>query len=235
MNYKNRVVIVFTSALLVVFIISCFIVTIPSVSVSSKSDLFMPTVIIDAGHGGEDGGASTSDNYLEKDINLSISKKLKAFLVSNGFSVKMTRETDKAIYDDNQSNNKKRSDLQNRVDLFNSSKNNIVISIHQNKFQQEKYSGAQVFYSANDKKSELLAQCIKNSVVFLTQPENERQCKQAGSEIFILNNTSVPAVLIECGFLSNQNEAEKLKDDEYQSKLAYSIYLGFLEFYYRNY
>lgn len=234
MNTKKNITI---TIFCVLFVFSIFILVgiSPAAIVSSEYQIFRPTVIIDAGHGGIDGGASTYDNVLEKDINLSIAKKLEQFLLYNGFEVKMTRNSDRADSGGNVSKFNKKSDLQKRVDLFNSSKNNIVISIHQNKFQQEKYYGTQVFYSAHNKNSEALAQCIKNSVVFLTQPENERECKQAGSEIYILDNTDVPAVLVECGFLSNKNEAEKLKNDDYQSKLAYCIYLGFLEYYYRDY
>lgn len=203
-------------------------------TVSASSNITKPTIVIDAGHGGEDGGAATSDNILEKDINLEISLKLREYLLSNGFDVIMTRETDTAIYDSAEVSNKKLSDLENRVEIFNSSENNIVISIHQNKFTQSQYNGTQVFYSANNSNSEKLAECIKSSVVNLIQPDNKRQCKKAGSEIFILNNSKVPAVLVECGFLSNDEEALKLQDDTYQTQLAYCIYLGFMEYYYNT-
>ncbi len=235
MNNKNRFVILSTSVMLLLLSICCFAFTVPTVNVSNNYESFYPTVVIDAGHGGEDGGASTDDNVLEKDINLSIAKKLEKLFTQNGFNTKMTRSSDKATYYNENGDYVKRADLESRVDTFNSSADNVVISIHQNKFEIEKYNGAQIFYSKNNENSEALAQCIKNSIVFLTQSENERECKQAGSEILILDKTNVPAVLVECGFLSNKNEAEKLKDEDYQSKLAYCIYLGFLEFYYRNY
>lgn len=205
-------------------------------TVENISD-FKPTIVIDAGHGGEDGGASAADGTLEKDINLSISMKLSSMLQLYGFDIKNIRDTDISIYDDTADTifNKKVSDLKNRVKIFNSSQNNIVISIHQNKFEESKYYGTQVFYSSNDDKSALLAENIKTSVVSLLQNENTRQCKKAGSEIYVLNNAEVPAVLVECGFLSNPNEAEKLKSEDYQKQIAFSICLGFLEYYYTNY
>lgn len=213
--------------------ICCFVFTSKVEQTSVDADIKSITVVVDAGHGGEDGGASV-DNILEKNINLSIALKLRDFLISNGFDVIMTRETDAAIYDSN-SASKKRSDLQNRVDIFNSSNNNVVISIHQNKFAQSQYSGTQVFYSANNSDSAQLAEDIRHSVVSLLQKDNERQCKKAGSEIFVLDNSQVPTVLVECGFLSNQLEASKLNDEKYQSQMAYCIFLGFMEYYFKNY
>ena len=188
-----------------------------------------PTIIIDAGHGGEDGGAVSVTGTLEKDLNLKIAKKLNAFLTSAGYRTKMTRENDRLVLNDSDQYSK-HLDLQNRVDIFNSSQNNIAISIHQNKFTESQYYGTQIFYSANNEKSEILAENIKNSVVNLLQNDNTRECKKAGSEILVLNKSSVPTVLVECGFLSNETEAKLLEDEEYQNKIAYSIFLGILEF-----
>ena len=220
---------------MVVTVMACYVFTEISYQTVNNSSYFRPTIVLDPGHGGEDSGAVANNNILEKNINLQIALKLKTFLQANGFDVIMTRETDTAIYDAHERNQKKRSDLLNRVKIFNSSHNNIVISIHQNKFTQSQYSGAQIFYSANNKKSEFLAENIKTSIVSLLQPDNERQCKKAGSEILVLNNTEVPCVMVECGFLSNETEAQKLSDDSYQSDMAYCICLGFLEYYYTNY
>ena len=155
--------------------------------------------------------------------------------MSNGFDVIMTRETDISLHNSEATSHKKHSDLQNRVDIFNSSQSNIVISIHQNKFTEEKYSGTQIFYSSNCDKSSVLAEKVKSSVVPLLQPDNQRECKISGSEIFVLDNARVPAIMVECGFLSNEAEAQKLNNKDYQSQLAYCIFLGFLEYYYTNY
>lgn len=200
---------------------------------NSVSLTYRPTIVIDPGHGGEDGGAITSNNIPEKNINLSISLKLRDLFQSNGFNVIMTRETDTDL--SNGDDNAKRTDINNRVDIFNSSQDNIVISIHQNKFTQSQYNGTQIFYSDNVDDSKNLAECVRQSVVTLLQPDNTRLCKEVGSEIYILDNSQVPSILVECGFLSNEKEAKMLQSDEYQSELAYSIFLGFMEYYYTNY
>lgn len=189
------------------------------------------TIILDAGHGGEDGGAVAND-IVEKDINLSISNRLSAILKTSGFNVVTIRESDTMIDSEGDSiSSRKLSDMKNRLSIYNSNENNVVISIHQNKFTQEQYYGSQIFYSDNNEKSLLLAQSIKNSLTTFTQPENNRECKNAGSEIYLLHNSTVPSVIVECGFISNYDEAKKLKTDAYQNELAYSIYVGFLEYY----
>lgn len=191
------------------------------------------TVILDAGHGGEDGGAESESGILEKDINLQIVLKLQKILKSAGFNVKTVREDDISVCNEGLETVRERkvSDIKNRTELFNSDENNIVISIHQNKFTESKYHGTQIFYSVNNPESSKLAEYIKNSVVSLLQPDNERECKKADENIYILHNAQVPAIIVECGFLSNYEEAEKLADLEYQQQLAFSIYLGFLEYY----
>ena len=191
----------------------------------------VPTIVIDPGHGGDDGGA-TIGNIVEKDINLSISKKLSKLLVLSGFNVKMTRASDEMINTDgNNLRERKVSDMKNRLNIFNSNKNNIVVSIHQNKFPIEKYSGAQIFYGAYNKNSKKLAESIKTSVNTLLQPYNDREIKPADRSIYLLYNSKVPSVIVECGFISNPSEALKLQDNDYQNKLVFSIYSGLLEYY----
>lgn len=188
------------------------------------------TVVIDPGHGGEDGGAVAND-IVEKDINLSISKKLKSVFRSSGFNVVLIRDKDEMINTDGDTiGSKKISDMKNRLSIYNQNENNVVISIHQNKFTQEKYSGTQVFYSFKNSNSEVLAQSIRNSIVTYLQPDNNRECKKTTKDIYLLYNANVPSVIVECGFISNVAEAEKLKTDDYQNQLAYSIYIGFLEY-----
>ena len=189
------------------------------------------TVIIDAGHGGEDGGAEV-DGVLEKDINLSIADKLADTLRLCGVRVTEIRDEDISIYDDSAQSlrEKKVSDLKHRVEIVNGSENNILVSIHQNKFDNSAYSGAQVFYSSNNDKSRVLAGSIRNSVVSLLQNDNTRELKPANSDIYLLDNATVPAVIVECGFLSNDEERAKLLDSGYQSEMAYSIAMGVLEY-----
>ncbi len=192
-------------------------------------------VIIDAGHGGEDGGTQASDGTIEKDINLSIAQILRDMLVQGGFEVEMIREEDISVGDNSLETvrERKRSDLEKRVEIYNSDENNIVLSIHQNNFSESKYNGTQIFYSDNTESQEL-SEYIRQAVVGLVQPDNERQCKPADDSIFVLRNAKVPAIIIECGFLSNPQELEKLKDYEYQKEIAFAIYMGFAEYCYNN-
>ena len=188
-----------------------------------------PVIVIDAGHGGEDGGAS-ANGLLEKDINLSIALKLRDMLTISGYKVVMTRDSDVSVYDStaDTTREKKVSDLKNRAEMINSSKNNILVSIHQNKFEQSQYFGTQMFYSKNDPKSAVLAEELRKSVTGMLQPDNKRELKQADSNIYILDKAQVPAVIVECGFLSNEEEAKKLADSDYQQKMAFAIYSGIL-------
>lgn len=202
------------------------------VSVSSESVKSMPTVVIDSGHGGEDGGAVSESGVLEKDINLLIANDTAALFYLLGFDVTQTRTTDIAL-DSGEDTIRKRkvSDMKKRLEIFNSSEENTIISIHQNKFSESKYHGTQIFYSPNNSKSKQLADSIKYSVKGLLQPDNERECKKADSGIYLLKNTNNPAVVVECGFISNQEECKNLLDSQYQKQMAYSITAGFLSYY----
>lgn len=190
-----------------------------------------PSVVIDAGHGGEDGGAEV-DGVLEKDLNLSIAQKLSDMLRLCGCKVTEIREEDISVYEDGADTlrKKKVSDLQHRVAIFNSDPANIVVSIHQNKFDNSAYSGTQLFYSTNNDNSMLLAKAVQSSVTALLQPDNTRELKPAGSDIYILDHAEVPAIIVECGFLSNPGERMKLTDESYQNEMAYSIAMGVLEY-----
>ncbi|MBR2876492.1 MAG: N-acetylmuramoyl-L-alanine amidase [Clostridia bacterium] len=195
---------------------------------------FKPVVIIDAGHGGFDGGASAKDGTDEKGINLNIALYLKDYLEFFGFNVVMTRDTDTSTEDEGLTTirSKKTSDLHNRMKIMDETENAIFVSIHQNFFPEEQYHGAQVFYSQNHSElSSVLAQDIQENIVYYLQPENKRQIKPCGTSVYLIYNAVKPAVLVECGFLSNYNEAELLKTCEYQKKMANSIAMGILEFY----
>jgi N-acetylmuramoyl-L-alanine amidase len=232
MFFKNKAFIVYVILFIayLTFIVLSFI-NIDSLADVNSSDISEPIIVIDAGHGGEDGGA-VANNIVEKDINLSISKKLKDIFKASGFIVITTRDKDKMINTNGSSlREKKVSDMKNRLELFNKNENNIVVSIHQNKFSQEKYSGTQIFYSDNNPQSETMAEYIRKNIAKLIQPENERTTKPADRSIYLLYNSKVPAVIVECGFISNYTEANKLKDNNYQKKLAFAIYSGVLEFY----
>lgn len=226
-------IIKFTLIFLVVTLISVLLLlgcsAVIETSISKNS---LPTIVIDAGHGGEDGGAVADDGTNEKDINLKIAQQLNIFFVNSGFKTVMTRNSDIAIYDENCETikEKKVSDMHNRLKIFNNDSNSIVISIHQNKFEQEKYSGTQVFYSANNPGSEVLAENIRLSVTGMLQPENNRENKSATKSIYLLHHCKQPAVIVECGFISNQSELALLKTEKYQKEMAFSIYCGCLEY-----
>ncbi len=191
----------------------------------------LPTIMIDAGHGGEDGGAQAG-GVVEKDINLDIARKAADILRLSGYTVKEVRREDVSVYSDDADTlrEKKVSDLNNRVKLFNERDNQLVVSIHQNQFDNSKYHGTQIFYSENHPDSVDLAKSIQTSVVLLLQNDNNRKIKPGGKDIFILKNTTVPAVIVECGFLSNPEELQKLTDQTYQKEIAYAIVMGVIDY-----
>lgn len=236
MNYKFKpyyIILAILSITYLILIIFAFVNlnNYTKVNTSIVNDV---TIVLDPGHGGEDGGA-TANGIVEKDINLSISNMLYEIFKTSGYNVVTTRTTDTMTdtYGESQ-RERKVSDMKNRLEIYNQSENNIVLSIHQNMFTQEKYSGTQLFYSVNNPESALLAESIRKSVVTYLQPDNTRETKAATKDIYLLHNATTPSVIVECGFISNAQEAEKLKSKEYQKKLAYSIFTGFINYYNNN-
>lgn len=192
---------------------------------SAESGEKAPVIVIDPGHGGEDGGASSEDGLLEKDLNLEVSRLCSVLLELGGCDVRMTRSTDTLLYDlygdrENYKGYKKTYDLKNRLRFASEAEADAFVSIHMNKFCQKQYNGLQVYYSPNCDSSKQLAEGIKNSVRLNLQPENERETKKATSSIYLLKNIKIPAVLVECGFLSNYEEAQKLSTAEYRRDLS---------------
>lgn len=225
-------------AILFLVFLSLIIFAGGKLSVTTASNNVVPKntrIVIDPGHGGEDGGAVTDDGVLEKDINLAISKDTAELFHLLGFEVVLTRSSDISL-SGNESTVRQRkvADMKKRLELYNSSEENTVISIHQNKFTQSKYNGTQIFYSPNNEKSQLLAENIRMSVKSFLQPENERECKKSDNGIYLLKNTDNPAVIVECGFISNEQECKKLLEFTYQKQMAFSVAVGFLN-YYNNY
>lgn len=205
-------------------------------AVSSNIENASMKVIVDAGHGGEDGGTQSATGVLEKDINLSIAKSLKEIFDFFGFDTVMTREEDAQIYDPGCQTirEKKVSDTQNRFKIIEENSDGIFISIHQNHYTDSKYSGTQTFYSANNPKSEILASSIQSSVVSSMQKENDRKIKSIGDDVYLLHHSQIPSVMVECGFLSNQAEAERLCDEDYQTQVALSIFVGTYNYFVKN-
>ncbi len=187
-------------------------------------------LLIDPGHGGQDGGTKTADGVLEDDINLSISLALRDMLTFCGYTVDMTRKEDASIQhaDDTVSGSWKVRDMYNRLEMYDAAA--LTISIHQNHFSQSQYHGTQLFYSKNCAESQGVAQCIREQVVRLIQPQNTRELKPAGENIFLLHRTTKPALIVECGFLSNPDEAKKLQTPLYQQQMAFAICCGVLQY-----
>jgi len=189
---------------------------------------FGRVIVIDPGHGSPDGGATGYSGSLEKDINLDIAKKLGSYLQQGGAYVIYTREDDNAVTDNLEAKIKeiKRADLANRKNIKSNSGADLFISIHMNKFEESKYKGAQVFYPGNSLESKELAQTIQQSITEFADNSNYREAKDSKNDIFILNDSKIPSVLVECGFLSNPEEEAKLLTQEYQSEIAYAIFGG---------
>ena len=186
------------------------------------------TVIIDAGHGGRDGGAVADDGTQEKVLNLSVAKKLADLLLLSDVRVVMTRSEDVELASPT-SDHKKRDDLNARLAITETYENAILVSIHMNKFPIARYNGLQVYYSSNHEESLTLAEQIQHDALSLNR-ENDRAVKAAGDSIYLLSHTKIPAVLVECGFLSNPEELSLLKTEDYQQKLVMSLYTSIMTY-----
>ena len=232
---RMKVKTIYLMILAVILITFCLVMYSAFSNITARTDSDsleqQPMIVIDAGHGGEDGGAEV-DGVLEKDINLSIGGKLSEILRLCGCRVTEIRDEDISVYDSDAQTlrEKKVSDLKRRVKIANENDNNILVSIHQNKFDNSAYSGAQLFYSSNHDDSRVLAESIRSAITSLLQKDNTRELKPAGSDIYLLDHAEVPAVIVECGFLSNQEERSKLMDDDYQNEMAYAVAMGVLEY-----
>jgi len=185
-------------------------------------------ILIDPGHGGFDGGAVASDGTVEKDINLAISLPLADILRVLGYNVDITRDSDAALDEQGITTirGRKVSDMRNRLEQYNQSR--MVISIHQNHFTQAQYYGTQVIYGGSTAESTILAESIRQTVGSLLEQPRLRELKKGSRDVFLLHNADVPVVLVECGFLSNSAERERLKNVEYQHQMAFSIACGII-------
>ena len=177
------------------------------------------TVIIDAGHGGEDGGATSCTGKLESAFNLEIAVRLNDLMHLLGIHTKMVRTADISIYTQGKTiAAKKASDLKNRFELVNSTDNAFLVSIHQNTFPEHQYHGAQVFYAPKGEGKQA-AECLQTAFRQTINPTSNRQCKK-GDGIYLLEHIDKTGILVECGFLSNPEEESKLRDKEYQQQLV---------------
>lgn len=218
-------------------LIGCFIVlaicariterALPTAAATSTK----PVIVLDAGHGGLDSGAVGATGVLEKDVNLSIVLALRDMFEMSGFEVVLTRDEDISIYDPGIEGirNQKLNDMDNRLEIIQKYPDSIFLCIHQNNFTDPKYFGGQMFYNNNNPQNRTLAQIMQNKFAQL-QPGNGREIKLTGEELFLLKSNKNPSLMIECGFLSNPEEEQKLSTWEYQQKVAFTIYGGVMEF-----
>ncbi len=185
-------------------------------------------VVIDAGHGGVDPGKIGINDAKEKDVNLAISKFLKKELEEQGITVIMTRETDDGLYS-RYAANKKREDMQKRCAIIKDAGSAIAVSIHQNSYHQGGESGCQVFYYDGSAEGARLAECIQKTMTEQLKPAKERQAKPNDS-YYMLRHTVAPTVIVECGFLSNWNEAQRLVTEDYQKQVAKAVCDGIMNY-----
>ncbi|HRC80316.1 MAG TPA: N-acetylmuramoyl-L-alanine amidase [Sedimentibacter sp.] len=232
-NILKRLNLIFALALIIIMLISILTnikKTVETIDAANKKPDRIK-ILLDPGHGGIDQGASGDLKIAEAPINLAIAKKLMSFLEGSGFEVEMTRYDDQGLYSDLSGTirDKKNEDLKNRVDLINKSGADLVISVHLNYFPQKQYYGAHVFYQkSNEALTKAAAETIQESMKNILDKSNSR-VPQPKNGIKIMDDTKVPVILIECGFLSNNDEERKLISDDYQEKTAWAIYAGLLK------
>ena len=182
------------------------------------------TIIIDAGHGGWDPGKTGTTGENEKIINLEISKILQNYLETSDANVVITRSDDDAL------GNNKSSDMKERKNIADTSKGDILVSIHQNSFPNKSAKGAQVFYYETSEESKKLAECVQQKLISELDNNNSRQAK-GNKEYYMLKAMEMPCIIVECGFLSNIQEEKLLNEKEYQQKIAWAIYMGIMEYF----
>ena len=190
-------------------------------TVSTDNSLVKYVVVIDCGHGGIDPGKVGINGAYEKDVNLAIGLQLEKCLKQKGCQVIMTRNSDRGLYTE-QDRNKKAADLKKRVEIMNEFDVDVVVSIHQNSFTQESSKGAQVFYYTSSQEGKDFAEVMQNTLKEKVDTDNHRAAK-ANSDYYILRNSKAPAIIIECGFLSNSQEAQNLCDEGYQQSMAEAV------------
>lgn len=188
----------------------------------------VPTIVIDAGHGGADPGKVGVNGAYEKDINLAIALKLEKLLKASGINTVMTRTEDKGLYSENDSN-KKVQDMKNRLAIIEDAQPKLAVSIHQNSYPDESVSGVQVFYYSDSIIGKEAAEIMQKQMIKTLKPKKEREAKE-NSSYYLLKKTSVPLMIIECAFMSNPTEAQLLTQNDYQERVAWSIYMGIMQY-----
>lgn len=196
-------------------------------TMSGQIEKNQPCVVIDAGHGGDDPGKVGINGALEKEINLQIAKRVEYFLKLEGIRVVMTRTDEKGLYDA-KAENKKVQDMKRRIEIIEQEKPLLTVSIHQNSYPEEYVKGAQVFYYKDSGESGRAAEIMQKSLRDRVDKENKREAK-ANASYYLLKKTSSPIMIVECGFLSNSDEAEKLTKEAYQEQVAWAVFMGIMQ------
>lgn len=213
-------------------ILICFTLTVISAVggtvIANAFEKFTYVVVLDAGHGGVDNGVSgVESNVTESELNLKMTYQLKNIFEKSGFKVILTRTDENGLYGE-YSDGFKLRDLKKRVEIVNSSKADLFISVHMNKYSQPSRRGAQVFYKINDETSNYLAEKIQLRINLMK--ESSRICQALKGDYYVLNNSEIPSVLVECGFLSNKKDEELLLSEQYREKLAIEIFKGAVDY-----
>lgn len=228
----NRKKIIFISSMIVFSIFFSSINIKESSEPVSSTPVSNHTIILDAGHGNPDGGAVGEDGSIESELNLDVVLKLQKLLEASNCTVLLTRSDENGIYEATADTIRKQkiSDMKNRVDIANNSNAELFVSIHMNKLEQTNYSGWQTFYKNKDDTSKQIAEAIQTSLNYFIKKENSRTIKSI-SGIYLTKNVDIPLVIVECGFLSNEEENKLLQTDSYQNELAWSIYIGIMDYF----
>lgn len=227
MSYFKKYGIFYVFVCAAVLVCAAMLSRLGSVIAVSTTQAPAPVIVIDAGHGGTDGGAISVSGIHESGINLEISLRLNDLLRFLGAETRMIRTEDVSVCTEGDTiAAKKVSDIKNRVAFVQNTPNAVLISIHQNHYSEEKYRGAQVFYANG---SEDLAEALQAALIAQVDPRNHRACKPA-KDVYLMEHVTCPAALIECGFLSNYAEEQLLRDETYQKKLAAAIAGGLLTY-----
>lgn len=233
-----RANILFTAVFSLILVLYCFLSSelMKSTDTAGQAAALQPSgkkvIVLDPGHGGEDSGAIGKNGVLEKDLNLAVSSSLAELLRFAGYDAVPTRTDDRLLYDRtlNYGGRKKVLDLAARLEAAQNAMPDIFVGIHMNSFPQEQYSGLSVYYSPNHPKGQAAASLIQSAVKDAVQPENNREIKAAGTNIFLLHRLECPAILIECGFISNPEECARLSTEEYRQELSFIFFSSLSSF-----
>ena len=228
--YKRLLNVILSVMLLIIITVAIKLLT--DVATQTTATERQITIVIDPGHGGVDPGKVGVNGVVEKDLNLRIAFELRKCLREQGFDVVLTRESDEGLYEEN-SSNKKATDMKRRCKIINETNPVVTVSIHQNSFTDSEVRGPQVFYYTHSDAGKNLAECIQSELAKIPDAHNDRPIK-ANDKYYMLINTSCPTVIVECGFLSNREEADMLSGGEYQRQIAMSVMTGILDFLQNN-